>query len=310
MRDAEIGRSKSGIVIAAWLILAAVRAHAQYVGEFAPPNVGHTPVKISEHVWGVYGFPNIGIVVGSRGVLVVDTGLGPKNGSAAAALAQKLAPGRTLYLTTTHFHPEHAAGDAGFPGSTILIRNRVQQEELDSKGRAMIELFAERNDVQRGLLADVALRRPDVVFDGSCDLDLGGIVAHLLWLGGAHTKGDQMVFVDPDATLISGDIVQNKVVPNIFGEGGTPASWIEVLKKTQALNAQHVLPDHSYASDGTLVMRELEFISDLNARALALKREGVPVAAAGTRLTAEFKQRYGDWPIDSVANFVKSIYAE
>src|SRR5277367_1971681 len=41
-----------------------------------------TPV--SDHVWAIIGFPNIGIVVGDRATLVVDTGLGPRNGAIAA----------------------------------------------------------------------------------------------------------------------------------------------------------------------------------------------------------------------------------
>jgi glyoxylase-like metal-dependent hydrolase (beta-lactamase superfamily II) len=291
-------------------VLIASSAAFSVQGQFSPPNVGDAPIKISEHVWGIYGFPNIGLVVGTKAILVVDTGLGPRNGAAVAKMAQDLAPHKKLYLTTTHFHPEHAAGDAGFPKNTILIRDRVQQQEMDLHGREMIDMFARRNEVQRQLLADVALRKPDVLFDSEFNLDLGGIVAHLLWYGGAHTKGDEMVFVDPDKTLISGDVVQNKVVPNIFGDGGTPASWIEVLKKTQALNAQHVLPDHSAASDGSLVVLELRFISELRTRALELKQDGLPAADAGDRLTAEFKQRYSDWAISSVASFVNSVYAE
>jgi glyoxylase-like metal-dependent hydrolase (beta-lactamase superfamily II) len=301
---------KARLILAGLMSLAAFHVHAQYPGAFAPPNVGDTPIRISEHVWAIYGFPNIGIVVGTKAVLVVDTGLGPRNGAAAAKIAQRLAPHKTLYLTTTHFHPEHAGGDAGFPKNTILIRDRVQQQEMDLHGREMIDMFARRNDVQKQLLADVALRKPDVLFDSEYNLDLGDIVAHLLWYGGAHTKGDEMTFVTPDKTLISGDIVQNKVVPNIFGDGGTPASWIAVLKKTQALNPQHVLPDHSEASDGSLVVLELNFISELRSRALELKKDGVPAGEAGDRLTAEFKQRYSDWPINSVAGFVKSVYAE
>jgi glyoxylase-like metal-dependent hydrolase (beta-lactamase superfamily II) len=301
---------KVRFILSILMLSVASSAQAQYLPPFSPPNVGDTPIKVSEHVWAIYGFPNIGIVVGALGVLVIDTGLGPRNGAAAAKMAQQLAPHRKLYLTTTHFHPEHAAGDAGFPKDTILIRDRVQQQELELHGREMIDMFAGRNDVQKQLLADVALRKPDVLFDGEYNLDLGGVVAHLLWYGGAHTKGDEMVFVDPDKTLISGDVVQNKVVPNIFGDGGTPASWIEVLKKTQGLGAQHVLPDHSLASDGSLVDLELRFISELQRRALELKQGGVSEADAGDRLTAEFKQRYSDWPINTVAGFVKSVYAE
>src|ERR1043166_2822908 len=90
------------------------------------PVLGEETVKISEHVWAIMGWPNIGIIVGSRAVLVVDTGLGPRNGATVARVAAKLAPGnRKLFLTTTHFHPEHAGGESGFPAGTILIRDAV-----------------------------------------------------------------------------------------------------------------------------------------------------------------------------------------
>src|SRR5882762_6068595 len=206
-------------------------AHAQN-----QPILGEDTVKVSDHVWAIMGFPNIGIVVGATGTLVVDTGLGPRNGATVANAANKLAPGNKLYLTTTHFHPEHAAGEPGFPPGTILIRDKVQQDEMDKHGQEIIDLFAGRNDQQKELLANVKLRPPDETFDKERKLDLGGgVTARLLWFGGAHTKGDELTFVEPDKTLISGDVVQNKVVPNIFREGGTPASWIGVLDRVEKL---------------------------------------------------------------------------
>jgi glyoxylase-like metal-dependent hydrolase (beta-lactamase superfamily II) len=140
-------------------------------------------------------------------------------------VAKKLAPNNKLYLTTTHFHPEHAAGEPGFRAGTILIRDKVQQDEMDKHAEEMINLFANRNDQPRELLANVKLRPADETFDKERQLDLGGgVTARLLWFGGAHTKGDELTFVEPDKTLISGDVVQNRIVPIIFRDGGTPAS--------------------------------------------------------------------------------------
>jgi glyoxylase-like metal-dependent hydrolase (beta-lactamase superfamily II) len=232
-------------------------------------------VRVSDHVWAIMGFPNIGIVVGQHATLVVDTGLGPRNGATVARVARKLAPNNKLYLTTTHFHPEHAAGEPGFPAGTILIRNKVQQDEMDQHGQEMIQMFATRNDQWKELLTGVTLRQPDRTFDKELTLDLGGgVAAGLLWFGGAHTKGDELTFVEPDKTLISGDVVQNKVVPNIYGDGGTPSSWIAVLDQVEKLGAVHVLPDHSPTGDGSLVAQEKSFIVDLRTRALELKRQG------------------------------------
>src|SRR5579863_4965182 len=214
------------------------------------PVLGEDTVKISDHVWAIMGFPNIAIVVGSRATLVVDTGLGPKNGATAAQVAARLAPkNRKLFLTTTHFHPEHAAGEPGFPAHTILIRDAVQQQEMEKHGQEMIDLFSRRSALNKELLGGVVLRPPDVVFDQEARIDLGGVTARLLWFGGAHTKGDELTFIEPDRTLISGDVVQNRTMPNIYGDGGTPASWLAVLDKIAALNASHVLPDHSAPGD-------------------------------------------------------------
>jgi glyoxylase-like metal-dependent hydrolase (beta-lactamase superfamily II) len=275
------------------------------------PVLGEETVKISDHVWAIMGWPNIGIVVGTKGVLVVDTGLGPRNGATIARVAATLMPaGGKLYLTTTHFHPEHAAGEAGFPAGTILVRDAVQQEEMEAHGKEMVELFAGRSPQNKELLAGTTFRKPDVTFDKQERISLGDVTVRLLWFGGAHTKGDELIFVEPDRTLITGDVVQNKVVPNIFRDGGTPASWLAVLDQVAALNPLHILPDHSAPGDGSMIAMERKFISELRDAALALKKKGVTADAAGTQLGAEFKAKYPDWPGMNVAGFVRSIYAE
>jgi glyoxylase-like metal-dependent hydrolase (beta-lactamase superfamily II) len=275
------------------------------------PMLGEDTTKISDHVWAIMGFPNIAIVVGSRATLVVDTGLGPKNGATIARVAAKLAPNNSrLFLTTTHFHPEHAAGDPGFPANTILIRNAVQQQEMEKHGQEMIDMFSGRSAENKELLAGVALRPPDVTFSQEATVDLGGVTVRLLWFGGAHTKGDELIFVEPDRTLVSGDVVQNKTMPNIFGDGGTPATWLAVLDKVEALNAAHILPDHSAPGDGSLVGAERDLIAGIQTRALALKQQGMSVEDAGKQISAELKTQHPDWPNTNAAGFVKSVYAE
>src|SRR4051812_28391879 len=138
------------------------------------PVLGDETVKVSDHVWAIMGWPNIAIVVGSRATLVVDTGLGPRNGATIARAAAKLAPAnQKLFLTTTHFHPEHAGGEAGFPAGTVLIRDAVQQREMEAHGAEMVDLFAGRSPQFKELLANVKFRAPDLTFDSEAQLDLG-----------------------------------------------------------------------------------------------------------------------------------------
>jgi glyoxylase-like metal-dependent hydrolase (beta-lactamase superfamily II) len=268
-------------------------------------------VKVSDHVWAIIGFPNVGIIVGEHATLVVDTGLGRRNGATVAKVAKALAPHNRLFLTTTHFHPEHSAGVLGFPPETLLIRAQVQQDEMDHRGEEMVQMFAGRNDFWKSLLQGEQLRAPDETFDRELRLDLGGgVTARLLWLGAAHTKGDELVFVDPDKTLISGDVIQNKVGPNIFGEGGTASSWIAAVEAAAKLGAQHVLPDHSPIGDGSMVEQERAFLVEVRGRALELKRQGDTADQAGQQITTEFKQKYPDWNIDNLMSFTKAAYLE
>ncbi len=289
------------------ILLTAGSAFAQ----MSQPMVGENTTKISDHVWALMGFPNIAIVVGNRATLVVDTGMGPKNGATAARVAAKLAPGnQKLFLTTTHFHPEHAAGEPGFPSATILIRNTVQQQEMDRHGQDIMDRFSKMSAQNKELLAGVSLRQPDVTFDQEAKIDLGGVTVRLLWFGEAHTKGDELTFVEPDRTLISGDVVQNKTMPGISDGGGTPSTWLAVLDKIAGLNAAHVLPDHSAPGDGSLVAAEKNLISDICTRALALKRQGISVEDAGKQVSADLKAQHPDWPNTNAAGFVRSVYAE
>jgi glyoxylase-like metal-dependent hydrolase (beta-lactamase superfamily II) len=282
---------------------------AAQVAHMNQPILGENTTKISEHVWEITGFPNIAIVVGSRAVLVVDTGLGPKNGATVARVAAKLAPGNSrLFLTTTHFHPEHAGGEPGFPAGTILIRNSVQQQEMEKHGQEMIDMFRGMSEQNNKLLMGVVLRRPDITFSREATIDLGGVTARLLWFGGAHTKGDELTLVEPDQTLVSGDVVQNKTMPFIFGDGGTPTSWLAVLDEVAKLHVAHVVPDHSEAGDGSLVAEERDLITAIRTQAVSLKHQGLSVEAAGKQVSAELKQQHSDWPNTDAAGFVKNVY--
>lgn len=276
----------------------------------APQGVPENAVtRVSDHVYAIIGFPNIAFVVGTRATLAVDTGMGPRNGAIVLREAQKLAKGPVLYLTTTHFHPEHAAGESAFPANTILIRPSAQQDEVARRGVEYIDLFSSRSAQNKELLQGVKMRQADVVFDREAKLDLGGVTARLFWLGAAHTKGDELIFVPEDSVLISGDIVQNKLVPNMPNEDASVKGWLSILDQLEPLKPRYVVPDHGALGDGSLIGKARAFLLDVQKRAQDLKRQGTSVEEAGKLLQAELKTRYPDWEnLGPVPNLVRRVY--
>jgi glyoxylase-like metal-dependent hydrolase (beta-lactamase superfamily II) len=280
----------------------------------APPGPGvpeNAVISVSEHVHAIIGFPNIAIVTGRRAMLVVDTGMGPRNGAVVVREAQKLGHTPLLYLTTTHFHPEHAMGEQAFPPNTLLIRPAAQQEELDKRGAEYIQRFSKQSSENAELLKGVKLRKPDIVFDKEAKLDLGGVTARLFWLGPAHTIGDELIFVEGDKTLISGDIVQNKLVPFIPNADSSVTNWLAILDKLASLAPRFVVPDHGSLGDGALIAQQKAFLTAFHKRALELSRQGTSVDQAAQILTAELKAKYPDWEqLNGVPNLVRRIYEE
>ena len=257
------------------------------------------------------GFPNIEYVVGTRGTLAIDTGMGPQNGAVVVKEAAKLSKNPLLYLTTTHFHPEHSSGEQAFPPGTVLIRNQSQQDELEKRGQEYIDLFSSRSAVNKELLKDVKLRRPDILYDREMKLDLGGVTVRLFWLGTpAHTRGDQMIFVEEDSTLIPGDIVQNKLVPNMPNSDASVKGWIGMLDKLAALNPKYILPDHGALGDGSLIAQEKAWLVDLQTRALDAKRKGLSADDAAKQVATDMKAKYPDWEGNAAGNAVRRVYEE
>ncbi len=268
--------------------------------------------RISPHAYVIMGFPNVGIVVGSTGTLVIDTGLGARNGALVARAAQKLSPkGARLYLTTTHYHPEHASGQGGFPAGTTVIRPKVQQAELERDGQRMLDFFASRSPEMKQLLDGAGVDKADVLFDREHGLDLGGVHVRLYWFGHAHTEGDEIIMVDEDSLVFPGDVVQDRISPNLTCDACGPRQWIAVIDQLAPLKPRKVAPDHGPLGDASLIGKERAFLVDLADRAAALKQQGKSADEAGKTIQAEFQARHADWGgLNNIPQSVKRAYAE
>lgn len=245
--------------------------------------------------------PNIGIVLGDHTALVVDTGMGPRNGAAVLRAAQEVAGDRQLMLTLTHFHPEHGFGAAQFKGKAQIVYNRAQGEDLAIKGPGYLEMF-------RGMAPEIAtalegteLVEADTLYDGSeHEIDLGGRTVFLRNWGMAHTRGDQIVWVPDADVLFTGDLAEEKTFPIFpwFPPDDTDidaANWVKALKDCAALGPKVVVPGHGEIGGVEIVEEVRRYIEAVAAQVSAAKASGKDAEVIAVELEPRIRADHPDW---------------
>jgi glyoxylase-like metal-dependent hydrolase (beta-lactamase superfamily II) len=292
---------------------------AALVLQAAPPDpliAESALAKVSDHVWVISDrniglVPNVGIIVGTRATLVVDTGLGPRNGETVLRATNTVSKNAELYVVSTHFHPEHALGESAFPASATVIRARAQQQDIDEFGLALARTFAGRSTLVAALLKDAQFRKADIFFDREYALDLGGVRVRLLSLGPTHTRGDTIVWVEPDRILFAGDVVMNHTFVAFASPYSSVKAWLADLDQLASLRALTVVPSHGPAGDASLIAGQRAVMAAIQARAAQMKRQGKSADETATAVQAEFQAKYPDWQVPArVGAIARVAYAE
>jgi len=307
-------RRSASLVVCLGLVAASAPAFAQQPAQAPPPPIVKPGElhKVSDHVQiipddSVQLVPNVGFVVGDKAVLVVDTGMGPRNGAAVSEVAQRLAGGsRAVYLVTTHVHPEHDLGASAFPATTKLIRSEDEQKDIAEFGLQLAKVFAGRGPIYAELLKDADFRKADITFDKEYDLDLGGVHARLTALCANHTHGDTAIWVEPDRVLFAGDVAM-KAQPAFASPYSSVHQWLASLDKLEALKPVLIVPSHGPTGDTGFISGYRTYLTDIRMRAAAEKKAGHSADQAVEAISAALAS-YPDRA--RLAGAIKAAYAE
>jgi glyoxylase-like metal-dependent hydrolase (beta-lactamase superfamily II) len=281
----------------------------------APMVKENITVKLAPHTYvipdGNVGLvPNVGIIVGTRATLVIDPGLGKRNGEAVLREVAKVSKNTELFVASTHFHAEHTTGIMAFPAGAKYVSSTIQEAEFARSGAALIKTFSGRSPVTAELLKDATLRKADVTFDRDYTLDLGGVRVRFLVVGPTHTGGDTAFFVEGDAVLFSGDVVMN----NSF-LAATPVTsmkaWLAAFDAFAAMKPKSIVPAHGAVGDGSLVSANRAIMQEIQARSRELKAQGRTADETATAVQAEMQAKHPQWPrVNGVAAAARAAYAE
>lgn len=302
-------------VLIAVFVAAAAPARAQR-GPAPDPLIREgVTVKLGPHTYAIPDgsvplVPNVGIVVGSRATLVVDTGLGRRNGEAVLREVAKVSRNDQLYIVTTHFHAEHTMGYAAFPPSAQYVNSTIQEAEFDEGGMRQVTTFASRSPMTAELLSGATRRAAAVTFDREHVLDLGGVRARLLVVGPTHTKGDTIVFVEGDGVLFAGDVVMNRSFVGANQNSSTKA-WLAAFDRIAAMKPATIVPAHGDIGPGSILGPLQMAVQGIQARARELKSQGKSVEDTASTLQMEFQAQQPTWArANGIAALARSAYAE
>ena len=208
--------------------------------------------------------PNVGFVVGTKGVLVVDTGLGPRNGAAVAAVASASRGAGGL----SGDHPRASRARSGRPG----LSRRAQVDPLQGSGgrrrrtaARLAKVFAGRSPAIAELLKDAEFRPADMSFDRRRTLDLGGVQARIVALGPNHTAGDTVVWVAADKVLFSGDVAM-KPQPSMMAAGTTDGAVAGEPRSAGGAEAAVVVPEPRAGGDVGLIQGYRAYLKEVAGR--------------------------------------------
>ena len=259
--------------------------------------------QLSEHAWAytAEGDPNTGIVIGDNAVLVADTQATPAMAADVIRRIREVTDKPIQYVVLTHYHAVRVLGASAYQPQQILasqdtydlIVERGEQDKASEIGR-FPRLFRNVETVPAGLTW------PTITFSGKLTLWLGKLEVQLLQLGRGHTKGDTVVWLPGEKTLLSGDLVEFDATP--YAGDAYFQDWPKTLENIAALNAEALVPGRGPALKGaTQVRKGLDvtrgFISDVWKNVKAGADAGKDLNAVYKETYAALKPKYGHWVI-------------
>ncbi len=249
-------------------------------------------------VWRAVAEPaavNIGLIVGSTGALVVDTGSSPAQGAQIREAAAAVAGVPLIGAVVTHGHFDHYYGLsafddlAGYGHETLSAALDAAQVAEEAS-----ELGFERSQ----------LRPPNRPLALARMVDLGDRHVELVHFGRGHTAGDLVVVV-PDAQVIfTGDLLEQSAPP-AMGPDCFLKEWPAALDGILGLVRQDTLlvPGHGEPVDRVFAFTQRAEISAVYGQVEHLIGQGVK---------AEDALAAGDWPYDddTIAAVLPIAYAQ
>ena len=248
----------------------------------------HRMTKITDTIYraDAPGTPGINatswVFINDADVLVTDSEGSPASAQSLLAGVATITPKPVRYLVDTHFHIDHAYGNAALPSTVQIIGSDFTRRMLLSpearqgvtfrnftdpipgriatlKTQIAAEADAQKKATLQAQLAsqeatlavysgDFPLRAPSLTVKSSASIWSGSKEFQIMWIGRAHTAGDVVVYVPSEKAVASGDILFKAMVG--WQGDAFPNDHPATLDALKKLDIALLLPGHGDHIEG------------------------------------------------------------
>jgi len=224
-------------------------------------------VKLAENVYGYEeirqpGFTTVSlIVVGNDGVLLADGQGSPAATQTLLDHIKTLTPKPLKWYVVGSDHGDHTAGNGVLPKDLTYIIHPSSRAQMERDAATVMgqNLKAAAEAMTKKAAPPVlrpAVVVPPVAMTGERQvIDLGGIEAHVVFLGRAHTGGDLHVYLPKTRILFMSEAYLNRVFPAM--RSAYPSEWVKTIDRALAMDIDRYVPGHGFIEEAKASREEL-----------------------------------------------------
>lgn len=211
------------------------------------------PVRIAPDIYAVIGDlgaqtheneglnNNLGFVVTSHGVLVINTGPSMRVAKALHAAIKNITSQPVKWAVNVNSQNHQWLGNGYFKSiGTVILAHKQADRVMRDVGETQI---AANKTLLKEKAAGTMLTYPDELVDDKREIKLGDTVVQLLHFGHAHTPGDMVVWLPRQKIIYTGDIVYTERILGVLPISHS-GNWVQTFDKLAQLDPKTIIPGH------------------------------------------------------------------
>jgi cyclase len=219
-----------------------------------------------------------GLIVGSKGVLQVETMLNRRLHLQVQQLSKKISNKPLLYAINTSAHGDHSFGNMYLPASTRIVQHINTRSYITGHLEADKQFMIKHFGTGRGI-EPITARAPDIVVPegGRTILDLGDKQVEIIDFGFAQTGGDLFVWQPQSKILFAGNpvIASKPALPWLLD--GHLLATLATLNKVYAFLPEdgRIVPGHGVAMSREGLKWHIDYLTTVKQQVQAAIDQGL-----------------------------------